>query len=58
MPKYQVAIIKRPANWKPESADDVPLELSGPVGRISMVSVTASPPASYLGSKLSSRHYT
>ena len=31
MPKYQVAIIKRPANWKPESADDVPLELSGPV---------------------------
>jgi hypothetical protein len=32
MPKYQVAIINRPANWKPESADDVPLELSGPVG--------------------------
>ncbi len=32
MPKYQVAIINRPGNWNPECADDVPLELSGPVG--------------------------
>ncbi len=32
MAKYQVAIINRPANWEPESADDVPLELSGRVG--------------------------
>ena len=31
MAKYQVAIINRPANWTPECADDVPLELSGPV---------------------------
>ena len=32
MAKYQVAIIRRPENWKPECADDVPLDLSGPVG--------------------------
>jgi hypothetical protein len=32
MAKYQVAIIRRPEKWKPECADDVPLELSGPVG--------------------------
>ncbi len=32
MGKYQVAIIHRPEKWKPECADDVPLELSGPVG--------------------------
>ena len=32
MPKYQVAIIKRPKNWDPECPDDVPLQLSGPVG--------------------------
>jgi hypothetical protein len=31
MGKYQVAVISRPANWKPESSDDVPLELNGPV---------------------------
>jgi hypothetical protein len=31
MAKYQVAIINRPQNWTPECADDVPLELSGPV---------------------------
>jgi len=32
MTKYQVAIVNRPANWEPECADDVPLELSGRVG--------------------------
>jgi hypothetical protein len=32
MPKYQIAIINRPKNWQPECADDVPLELAGPVG--------------------------
>ena len=32
MAKYQVAIINRPADWEPESADDVPLELNGRVG--------------------------
>ncbi len=32
MPKYQVAIIDRPANWKPETVDDVPLEFHGSVG--------------------------
>jgi hypothetical protein len=32
MAKYQVAIINRPEKWKPECADDVPLDLSGPVG--------------------------
>jgi hypothetical protein len=31
MAKYQVAIIGRPAKWRPECADDVPLELRGPV---------------------------
>lgn len=31
MATYQVAIIQRPENWEPESADDVPLELQGPV---------------------------
>jgi hypothetical protein len=31
MPKYQVAIIRRPERWQPECADDVPLELNGPV---------------------------
>ena len=31
MAKYQVAIINRPPNWTPECADDVPLELNGPV---------------------------
>jgi hypothetical protein len=31
MPKYQVAIIRWPERWKPECADDVPLELNGPV---------------------------
>lgn len=31
MAKYQVTIIKRPENWTPECADDVPLELAGPV---------------------------
>jgi hypothetical protein len=31
MPKYQVAIIRRPARWEPECPDDVPLELNGPV---------------------------
>jgi hypothetical protein len=31
MAKYQVAIINRPADWTPECADDVPLELRGPV---------------------------
>ncbi len=31
MPKYQVAIIRWPEKWKPECADDVPLELQGPV---------------------------
>jgi hypothetical protein len=32
MPRYQVTIVHRPGNWEPESADDVPLELAGPVG--------------------------
>jgi hypothetical protein len=32
MAKYQVALINRPKNWAPECADDVPLELEGPVG--------------------------
>ncbi len=31
MPKYQVATIDRPEKWTPECADDVPLELHGPV---------------------------
>ena len=31
MAKYQVAVINRPPNWTPECADDVPLELGGPV---------------------------
>jgi hypothetical protein len=31
MPKYQVAVVNRPENWRPESSDDVPLALSGPV---------------------------
>jgi hypothetical protein len=31
MAKYQVATINRPENWQPECADDVPLELVGPV---------------------------
>jgi hypothetical protein len=31
MGRYQVAIIARPVDWKPECPDDVPLELSGPV---------------------------
>jgi hypothetical protein len=34
MGKYQVAIISRPDNWEPECADDVPLELNGPVGML------------------------
>jgi hypothetical protein len=35
MSKYQVAIVRRPDNWEPECFDDVPLELSGPVGMLS-----------------------
>ena len=31
MPKYQVMVIRWPERWKPECADDVPLELNGPV---------------------------
>lgn len=31
MAKYQVAVIRWPEKWKPECADDVPLELKGPV---------------------------
>ncbi len=31
MGKYQVASVARPKNWKPLSADDVPIELKGPV---------------------------
>ncbi len=31
MPKYQVAIIDRPQDWKPETSDDVPLEFHGKV---------------------------
>jgi hypothetical protein len=31
MGQYQVAIISRPSDWKPECPDDVPLELDGPV---------------------------
>lgn len=31
MAKYQVAIISRPERWTPDSADDVPLELQGPL---------------------------
>ena len=31
MSKYQVMTIRWPENWKPECADDVPLELNGPV---------------------------
>jgi hypothetical protein len=34
MGKYQVAIIDRPKDWTPECADDVPLDLSGPVGML------------------------
>jgi len=34
MAKYQVAIIHRPENWKPECPDDVPLEWNGPVGML------------------------
>jgi hypothetical protein len=32
MPRFQVAIVDRPAHWKPECSDDVPLDLNGPVG--------------------------
>jgi hypothetical protein len=31
MAHYQVSTIKRPDNWQPETADDVPLEFQGPV---------------------------
>jgi hypothetical protein len=31
MGRYQVAAISRPENWEPDCADDVPLELAGPV---------------------------
>jgi hypothetical protein len=31
MANYQVAIIRWPEKWEPECADDVPLELNGPV---------------------------
>jgi hypothetical protein len=31
MAKYQVTIFQRPENWRPESPDDVPLDLIGPV---------------------------
>lgn len=31
MAKYQVTVVQRPENWAPESADDVPLDLIGPV---------------------------
>ncbi len=31
MPKYQIMVIRWPERWKPECADDVPLELNGPV---------------------------
>ena len=31
MGKYQAAIINRPLSWEPACADDVPLELEGPV---------------------------
>ncbi len=31
MTKYQVTIVQRPEDWTPESLDDVPLELAGPV---------------------------
>jgi hypothetical protein len=29
MPKYQVAVIRRPERWEPDCADDVPVELEG-----------------------------
>lgn len=32
MAKYHVTIVQRPENWSPESSDDVPLDLSDPVG--------------------------
>jgi hypothetical protein len=35
MAQYQVATIKRPQNWQPETADDVPLEFAGPVSILS-----------------------
>jgi len=35
MPVYQVAITQRPQNWVPESMDDVPLDLHGPLGVLS-----------------------
>lgn len=35
MAKYQVAIVHRPRNWRPECADDVPVDLSDPVGILS-----------------------
>jgi hypothetical protein len=31
MGRYQVSVIKRPDDWRPACADDVPLELAGPV---------------------------
>jgi len=31
MVRYQVAIIDRPENWRPEGVDDVPEQISGPV---------------------------
>jgi len=31
MGKYQVTIFQRPDDWNPESADDVPLDLVGPI---------------------------
>jgi hypothetical protein len=31
MARYQVAIIDRPENWQPESMDDVPTQIGGPV---------------------------
>ncbi len=31
MSKYQVTVVQRPENWAPESPDDVPLDLAGPV---------------------------
>jgi hypothetical protein len=31
MTRYQVAIVDRPANWRPESKDDAPAKIDGPV---------------------------
>jgi hypothetical protein len=31
MAQYQIATVTRPENWQPDCADDVPLELAGPV---------------------------